>query len=233
MINEPDPRQPIFNVPGVIRIVAIITILVHFRQILLTTMQNNELLRYFAFIPARFGLPDVWKFEGFSLAVSPITYGFLHADGYHLLLNMFFLLAFGTAVARRVAWPVFLALYAVGAIISAFFWMAFNGDATTPLVGASGALSAAAGALVRMSVAPKLPPDPRYPIMPVKTAIIFALFWVGMNFFFAVSAVTVSFGIGNVAWEAHIGGFIFGFMVGRFIDGAGLSNPIARPPGSM
>jgi membrane associated rhomboid family serine protease len=233
MINDTEPRQPIFNVPGVIRIVAILTILIHLLQLVLSPMQNSELIRYFAFIPARFSLPDVWQFEGFSLALSPISYAFLHADGYHLLLNMFFLLAFGTAAARRVSWPVFLILYAVGAVISAFFWMAFNGDAITPLVGASGALSAAAGALVRMSIAPKLPHDPRYPIMPAKTAVLFGLFWIGMNLFFALTAVTVSFGIGNVAWEAHIGGFLFGFAVGRIIDGAGLGTPIARPPSSM
>ena len=233
MMEETEPRQPAFNIPCVIRIVAIITILVHFLQLFSNPAQHNELIRYLAFIPARFSLSDVWQLEGFSLAVSPISYAFLHADGYHLILNIFFLLAFSTAAARRVSWPIFLILYAAGAIISAFFWMAFNGEATTPLVGSSGALSAAAGALVRMSISPKLPFDQRYPIMPAKTAILFGLFWIGMNLFFTLTALSVSFGIGNVAWEAHIGGFLFGFAIGRLIDGAGLGIPIARPPLSM
>jgi membrane associated rhomboid family serine protease len=230
MMEETEPRQPAFNIPCVIRIVAIITILVHFLQLFSSPAQHNELIRYLAFIPARFSLSNVWELEGFSLALSTISYAFLHADGYHLILNIFFLLAFGTAAARRVSWPVFLILYATGAVISAFSWMALNSESVTPLVGSSGALSATAGALVRMSISPKLPFDPRYPIMPAKTAILFGLFWIGMNFFFMLTALSVSFGIGNVAWEAHIGGFLFGFTVGRLIDGAGLSIPIARPP---
>ncbi|HAA90966.1 MAG TPA: hypothetical protein DCE33_00880, partial [Rhodospirillaceae bacterium] len=85
MIREPSPKQPIFNLPGVIRVLAAVTILIHFRQLVLTPFENNELLRYFAFIAKRFQIPDVWQFEGFSLAMSPITYAFIHADGYHLL----------------------------------------------------------------------------------------------------------------------------------------------------
>jgi len=126
MMEETEPRQPAFNIPCVIRIVAIITILVHFLQLFSSPAQHNELIRYLAFIPARFSLSNVWELEGFSLALSTISYAFLHADGYHLILNIFFLLAFGTAAARRVSWPVFLILYATGAVISAFSWMALN-----------------------------------------------------------------------------------------------------------
>lgn len=233
MVDETEKRQPILNVPTVIQIIAIIAILIHFLQLVLSPAQYNEVIRYLAFIPARFSLPDVWQFEGFSLAISPVSYALLHADIYHLLLNMFFLLAFGTAVARRVSWLIFLILYAAGSVTSAFFWMIFHAEAVTPLVGASGALSAIAGALVRMSISPKIPYDPRYPIMQAKTAILFGWFWIGLNLFFALTAVTVSFGIGNIAWEAHIGGFILGFSIGRLIDGAGLNIPIARPPVSM
>lgn len=233
MIREPDSRQPIFNLPGVIRVLAGLTILVHFRQIVLTTLENNELLRYFTFIAWRFQIPETWQYEGVSLALSPITYAFFHADGYHLLMNVFFLLAFGTAVARRMSWLTFTLLYIAGAIVSAFFWMAFNADEVIPLVGASGALSAAAGALVRISLKPKLPHDPRHPIMPPRTAIMFATFWIGMNLLFSVFAAERAFGLSNVAWEAHIGGFVFGFIVGRLLDGRGLATPIAPPPGSL
>ena len=94
MVDETVKRQPIFNIPAVIRIIAIITIIIHFLQLVLSPVQYNELIRYLAFIPARFSLPDVWQFEGFWLVISPISYAFLHADGYHLLLNVFFLACF-------------------------------------------------------------------------------------------------------------------------------------------
>lgn len=232
MIREPGPRQPIFNLPGVIRILAGLTILVHFRQLVLTTLENHELLRYFAFIARRFYIPEVSQHEGLSLALSPVTYAFIHADGYHLLMNVFFLLAFGTAVARRMSWLAFLVLYLSGAMVSAFFWMAFNAEEVVPLVGASGALSAAAGVLVRISLAPKMTADPRHPIMPPQTAIMFAAFWIGMNLLFSLFAAEGAFDLSNVAWEAHIGGFVFGFIVGRLFDGLGFRAPLAPPPGS-
>jgi membrane associated rhomboid family serine protease len=226
-------RQPILNAPGIIQALVAITILLHFRQLVLTPLENYELLRYAAFIPARFELPDIWQHEGVSLALSPLTYSFLHADIYHLLLNMFFFLAFGTAVARRMSWCIFALHYVTSAVISAFFWMMLNADAVTPLVGASGALSGAAGALVRMSITPKLAHDPRHPIMPAKTAILFGGFWISSNLILALLAVNVSFGVSNIAWEAHIGGFLFGLGIGRFVDGMGLRDPIALPPGFM
>ena len=232
MNTEPESRPPIFNLPGVIRVTAIVTILIHVRVLILSPLENHEIFRYFSFIPARFSIPDIWQQEAFSLALSPLSYALLHADAFHLLMNMFFMLAFGTAVARRISWPVFALLYGTSAVAAAFFWMLFNGDAPIPLIGASGALSGAAGALVRMSIAPRLAHDPRYPIMAPKTAIIFGLFWIGMNLILALLSIDISLGVGNIAWEAHIGGFLFGFAVGRMIDGWGLTETIAPPPGS-
>jgi membrane associated rhomboid family serine protease len=214
------PRQPILNAPGVVRALIIVNILVHFRQFVLSDAQNTEVLRYFAFIPLRFKIPGIWDVEGVSLSLSPLTYMFLHGDGMHLLINMLFMLAFGTAVARRMSWQAFSALYLITGVVSALFWMLLHGDSTNPLVGASGALSGAVGALVRISVAPRFI-DPRHQLMPPSSAWLFAAFFVGMNLLFALLSVNFTLGGGAVAWEAHVGGFLIGFALGRLFDGRG------------
>ena len=222
-------HQPVLRVPNIIRVLAALAILAHFRGIFLTGVQENFVLRYFAFIPERFQSPELWHYESITLALSPVTYAYIHSDMYHLLLNVFFLLAFGTAVARRMSLIQFLLLYIFSGIFSAFFWMGFNPHEIAPLIGSSGALSGILGALVHISIAPKFQTDPWHPIMPKRVAVLFSIFWVGTNLIFWLFEVMIFSELGNIAWEAHIGGFIFGFLVGRIFDGRGLPNAPISP----
>ena len=171
--------QPVLRVPNIIRLLAALSILVHFSGIFLTGSQQNFVLRYFAFIPERFQSPVLWHYESITLALSPVTYAYIHSDMYHLLLNVFFLLAFGTAVARRMSLIKFLLLYISSGIFSAFFWMGFNPHEIAPLIGSSGSLSGILGALVHISIAPKFQTAPCHPIMPKHVAVLFSIFWVG------------------------------------------------------
>ena len=221
--------QPVLRVPNIIRLLAALSILVHFSGIFLTGSQQNFVLRYFAFIPERFQSPVLWHYESITLALSPVTYAYIHSDMYHLLLNVFFLLAFGTAVARRMSLIKFLLLYISSGIFSAFFWMGFNPHEIAPLIGSSGSLSGILGALVHISIAPKFQTAPCHPIMPKHVAVLFSIFWVGTNLIFWLFEVMISRELGNIAWEAHIGGFIFGFLVGRTFDGRGLPKAPTPP----
>ena len=223
-------HQPVLKVPNIIRLLAALSILVHFRGIFLTGIQENYVLRYFAFIPERFQNPELWYHESITLALSPLTYAYIHSDMYHLLLNICFLLAFGTAVARRMSLIKFLLLYVSSGIVSAFFWMGCNPHEIAPLIGSSGALSGILGALVHISIAPKFHADPCHPIMPLRVAVLFSIFWVGTNLIFWLFGAMISSELEYIAWEAHIGGFIFGFLVGRTFDGRGLPNT-PMPPG--
>ena len=80
------------------------------------------------------------------------------------------------------------------------------------------------------SIAPKFQTDPCHPIMPKRVAVLFSIFWVGTNLIFWLFEVMILSELANIAWEAHIGGFIFGFLVGRTFDGRGLPNA-PMPPG--
>ncbi|MBT5899131.1 MAG: rhomboid family intramembrane serine protease [Rhodospirillaceae bacterium] len=89
-----------------------------------------------------------------ALLASPLTYAFLHGDLLHLVINMAFLLAFGTAVERRLGMGRFLALYIICALLAAgasvaLFYVTME---QTIMVGASGAISGLFGAVLRLTM---------------------------------------------------------------------------------
>ena len=86
------------------------------------------------------------SFLGWPLAVGRgcnpltiVTYGFEHADIFHLVTNMWFLLLFGNPVNRRLGNRYYLAVY-LGSlvVVGACAWLLANGL----MVGASGAIFA-------------------------------------------------------------------------------------------
>src|SRR5207342_3680089 len=98
-------REPVFNIPAVVTGTIVAIVLVHVvRTYVLNDLQDRAFIWEFAFVPARYdsslardalpgGLPArIWTF---------FTYAFIHGDWTHLGLNAVWLLAFGSAVARR------------------------------------------------------------------------------------------------------------------------------------
>ncbi|MCW4035195.1 MAG: rhomboid family intramembrane serine protease, partial [Candidatus Bathyarchaeota archaeon] len=69
-----------------------------------------------------------------------LTYMFLHADIWHLAMNMLFLLLSGDAIERELGSSRFLALYLACGIISGLFHSYMNNTSTIPTIGASGAI---------------------------------------------------------------------------------------------
>ena len=174
-----------------------------------------ELYERFAFVSARYTIAGAWRFDPIAYALGPITYQFLHGGLVHLLLNMAMLLAFGTPVERRMNASAFTVLYAVSGVAGAVAWLLFHPDSIAPLVGASGAISGMVGAVGRVSLSSG--PRDDMPFHNRNAAIAFVILWLVFNFVFGVIGLAI-FGMeGQVAWEAHLGGFIAGFLlVGPF-----------------
>lgn len=135
--------------------------------------------------------------------VAVLTSMFLHGDLLHLLFNMWSLWIFGNNVEEAFGHLRYLLLYLVGGVVATLAFVALNPDSTDPLVGASGAIAAALGAYAVLFPAHRILTLLGWFLIPLP-AIIFLAFW-----FFA------QFGLGgtNTAWEAHVGGFIFGLVV--------------------
>ncbi|MFQ5522851.1 MAG: rhomboid family intramembrane serine protease [Acidimicrobiia bacterium] len=131
---------------------------------------------------------------------------FLHGGVAHVLFNMWFLWIFGNNVEEAYGRVGYIFLYLLGGIAAAFGFVALNPGSTVPLVGASGAIAAILGA---------------YAVLYPRHAVISLVGWwvlpVPAILFLGVWFVA-QFGLGgtNVAWEAHVGGFIFGLVVTLF-----------------
>jgi membrane associated rhomboid family serine protease len=128
---------------------------------------------------------------------------FLHGDLAHLLFNMWSLWIFGNNVEEAFGHLRYLLLYLVGGVVATFAFVVMNPDSTVPLVGASGAIAAALGAYAVLFPGHRVLTLLGWILIPLP-AIIFLAFW-----FFA------QFGLGgtNTAWEAHVGGFLFGLVL--------------------
>jgi len=134
-----------------------------------------------------------------------VTNMFVHANIWHILANMVTLFFFGSFLCRLIGSRNFLITYFGGGILGSILYLLL-GNPYTVAVGASGAIYALAGALVVMM------PNLRvllYFIIPMPL-------WVVVLFFF----VLWSF-IPGVAWQAHLGGIVFGLIMGFVFRGRG------------
>lgn len=210
-----NPKVPILNTAPVVRWLVASCALVELLMIVLPEAPLYELIDRFAFLSARYTFAGAWGLDPLAYVAAPITYMFLHGGLTHLLVNMAMLLAFGTAIARRMGVLSFLLLYGICGIAGAAFWLFMHPASTDPLLGASGAISGMVGAVGRISLNRSDSHD--MPFRNRGTAFAFVLMWLVLNFVFGIIGGAV-FGIdAEIAWEAHLGGFIAGFaLIGLF-----------------
>jgi membrane associated rhomboid family serine protease len=150
-------------------------------------------------------------------ALPLVTSQFIHGGWLHLLGNMLYLWIFGNNVEDRMGRLPFLLLYLGGGVVAALTQVAVDPTSRIPLVGASGAISAALGAYLVF-----------FPSARVLTAVFLGFFYqlvelpafVLLGFWFVLQLVDgiLSLGAssavgGGVAFFAHVGGFLMGMAV--------------------
>ncbi|MCT8999579.1 rhomboid family intramembrane serine protease [Chelativorans intermedius] len=222
--QEQRRREPVFNLPGVVTALIGLCIGVHLvRAFLLTRQEDLLVIVRFAFWPLRYtgGLPlDLYAF------VSPFTYAFLHGGVAHLAVNMIWLAAFGSPLANRLGPLRFLGLWAATAFAAVFLHFLLHPYDAVPLVGASGAVSGMMGAAARFAFRIDRSADrpgfhgpvlPLWAVLRSRMTMVFLTVWFVVNL--VVGLASGSAGTPEIAWQAHIGGFLVGFF------GIGLFDP--------
>ena len=133
------------------------------------------------------------------------TYAFLHGGFLHLLFNMLVLLHLGReCVARLGEWGFFV-LYILSAIGGALGFLALSASAG-PMVGASGSIFGLFGAVQfwdwqrRRATGASLGP-----------------FWKMMLGLVLMNVILYAMVGGYLAWQAHLGGYVAGFIVARLV----------------
>ncbi len=151
-----------------------------------------------------------------------LTHMFLHGSWLHIIGNMWFLWVFGDNVEDRLGRFKYLILYMVSglgaAIIQTIVSFIFGG-ANIPMVGASGAISGVLGAYLWM-----FPHARILALVPIFFFLTFmelpAVFFIGLWILIQVinGLITLPLaGFGGVAWFAHIGGFVVGYLLAKKI----------------
>ncbi len=212
---------PILNAPAVVKWIVLAIVTVHAIRFLLPHDMDYWLVETFAFDASAYTGTGARAAKPLNAILGPITHTLLHGGLAHLLINMAMLLAFGSAVARRMGMGWFLVLFVITAVSGAAGWLLLNPYSPGLMIGASGAISGMMGAIARLGLARRPMPGGPLPFGSRRTALHFAGAWIAINFIFGAVGPQV-FGLeGGIAWEAHLGGFIAGFFAIGWLDGRG------------
>jgi len=153
-------------------------------------------------------------FPGKNLLASTLISMFLHANLAHLLGNLWSLWIFGNNVEDAFGSAGYLLLYVASGLAATAAFVVTNPNEITPLVGASGAISGIMGAyLVLFPRARVVSVFPVFFFIPVALpAAIFLILWF-------VGQFALIGGAGGIAWQAHVGGFLFGAAISFVLRG--------------
>lgn len=149
--------------------------------------------------------------------ISLITSMFLHGGWMHLLGNMLFLWVFGDNIEATMGYIRFIFFYLLGGVVATATHVAFNPYSDIPCVGASGAIAACLGAYLVMF--PRSQIKVLFIFLLVRfqvPAILFLGFWIVQQFMSGIGEFSATVEDTSVAYWAHIGGFVFGVIVGFF-----------------
>jgi len=191
----------------------------------------------FGFVPQRYaamlaGYSNVFPGGPMADAWTFFSYMFLHGDWSHLTLNGLWMLAFGTPLAVRMGALRFILFSFVLAAAGAGLHLGVYWGELVPVVGASAAISGHMAAVVRFSMSgPSFAPigargnnslfapaEPLSKVLQNPRVLMFIAVWVGVNFIFGVGIVDISGTGSQIAWEAHLGGFLAGLLFFPFFD---------------
>lgn len=241
-MNEQGPggqenhRQPIFLIPPVIAILVGLLWAIHLGASFVFDSDGLGNFRiWFGFIPLRLVAPEALPGGLTPLIWSGFTHALLHVDFMHLILNSAWLAVFGTPVARRYGAGPTLVVFFVGALAGALALTAHqvaNINQFLVLIGASGGVSALTGAAMRFVFQPVIvreDPETGEPVVLGRRTATFSelfantssrafiLVWLGLNLAIPLAPLVTGMEI-PIAWEAHIGGFIFGLIAPSLFD---------------
>ena len=144
--------------------------------------------------------------------LTPFTSMFLHGGFMHLGGNMLYLWIFGNNIEDAMGHGRFFIFYMVTGLGATMVHVLSDPNSTIPMIGASGAIAGILGAYFVL-----------YPKAKIKTFVVLIIFiqiiYVPAVFILGFWFLRQIIGIGSddIAWYAHIGGFLVGmFLVRRF-----------------
>ncbi len=186
----------------------VINVLIFLLQVAQGTEFQQHLILRLGVIPYEIThFTDIHPAAAIPVPLTLLSSMFMHAGFLHLGGNMLYLWIFGNNIEDSMGHIKFIFFYLICGLLASFSHILLESDSQIPMIGASGAISAVLGAYILLY--------PRAQVITLVPIFIFiriirlpAVLFLGIWFLMQL----LSSG-GGVAWYAHIGGFIAGFVL--------------------
>lgn len=166
----------------------------------------ENILKMYAFVPCKVNKINFYDYNHF---VPFISHMFLHVNIFHVASNMLFLWIFGNNIEDVLGIIRFYAFYIMCGLAAALTFYLFHHNECMPIIGASGAVSGLLGGYVVL-----------FPSVRIKVWFMFFILrlpaWFFILLWFLIQLSNLygeKLGMTQVAWSAHVGGFIAGFIL--------------------
>jgi membrane associated rhomboid family serine protease len=167
---------------------------------------GDAFIMQWAFVPSRFLANPIGDF------LTLFTSMFMHAGWVHLGGNMLYLWIFGDNVEDRLGHGKFIVFYLLCGLGATFAQLAFSLDSNVPNLGASGAIAGVLGAYILMFPQGRVSVLQGQRVIQVPALMVIGL-WIVLQLFSGIGSIADTADTGGVAYMAHIGGFIAGFVL--------------------
>lgn len=192
----------------------IITLGIYFWELTFSQADFIQLINTYAVVPHRFIQNFFFSTTTTSIWIPFITSIFLHGGWLHVLGNMLYLWVFGDNVEDRLGHWRYLILYLGAGVIGSLLQIFINPTSEIPIIGASGAIAGVLGAY--MISFPRARIETLVILIIFITiiripAVVFIFFWFALQLLNGLASLPG--GIEQIAWWAHIGGFMGGIVL--------------------
>jgi membrane associated rhomboid family serine protease len=174
---------------------------------------GDPFIEQWAFFPRRF------LANPFGESLTLFTAMFMHAGWVHLGGNMLYLWIFGDNVEDRFGHLKFIIFYLLCGLAATFAQLAFSAGSDVPNLGASGAIAGVLGAYILMFPQGRVKVLQGAQVVQVPALIVIGL-WIVLQFFSGIGSIATTVQTGGVAYMAHIGGFLAGFVLTFLLRGS-------------
>jgi membrane associated rhomboid family serine protease len=173
---------------------------------------GDAFIEKWAFVPSRFLANPSGDF------ITLFTSMFMHAGWVHLGGNMLYLWIFGDNVEDRFGHIKFTIFYLLCGVLATFSQLAFSSTSNIPNLGASGAIAGVLGAYILMFPKGRVNVLMGRGVIPMPALTVIGL-WIVLQFFSGFGSIANAADTGGVAYMAHIGGFVAGFVLTFLLGG--------------
>jgi membrane associated rhomboid family serine protease len=174
---------------------------------------GDAFIENWAFVPSRFISNPIGDF------LTLLSSMFMHAGWLHLGGNMLYLWIFGDNVEDRFGHIKFTVFYLLGGLGATFSQLAFSLESNIPNLGASGAIAGVLGAYILLFPQGRVKVMQGQQVIQVPALIVIGM-WIILQFFSGIGPIANTAQTGGVAYMAHIGGFIAGFVLTLLFRGS-------------